>query len=186
MLCQILKKERSSMKSFALFMGTVLLCGGLAGCGTTNAAAANAKAPERPKKEVDIPALLGKSRKEINTTLGKPSSTGAYSDTWDFEAGGLTVHYDTKKTDEVSFYAYEAKMISIGGQVAHGFAKYEPIGDLTGVDVTGKTPTSSDTGDTGYTRFENMQVNGQNVHEVSFSKVSGKYTGMTARPKKNF
>jgi hypothetical protein len=151
----------------------------------TNAAAANTKAPERPKKDVDVPALFGKGRKEINTILGKPSFTLAYSDKWDFEAGSLSINYDTKKTDQVFFFNYEPKMIVVGSQVAHGFANYEPLGDLTGIDVHGKTPSSADPGDTAFTRFENMQMNGQNVHEVSFSKVSGKFTSVNITPKKN-
>ena len=77
-------------------------------------------------------------------------------------------------------------MISVGNQTAQGYPDYQRMGDLIGIDVRSKAPTSAEPGETGMTRFEKFDIGGKTVDELSFQKVSGSFRSITIRPVRGY
>ncbi|MEP6789276.1 MAG: hypothetical protein ABJB40_12635 [Acidobacteriota bacterium] len=176
-----------TLSSFAVAVCVLLFvmgCGRLGGGGaagnTANSNAANA-APARAEKAVDVPSLIGKSMAEVKTALGPPTREIAGTMIWEFPQGNLSVEPVYKNEKKVQYFTFEAKIFVVGGQAARGFATYDKLGDLIGIDTRGKTPTSSDTDPTGYVTFEKVDLNGKTAEEISFNKVSGTFISVTVR-----
>jgi hypothetical protein len=171
----------------------VMGCGKLSGGGgTANTAgpsnSANS-AESAPVKALDIASIVGKSPDDIKKVLGPPtreSGGAAPSYTWELPQGDLFVNADYKDKKKVDFMTFTSKIIVVGNQTAQGYATYDKLGDLIGFDTRGKTPTSEESGDTGTTRFEKVNLGGTTVDEISFSKVSGKFISVTVRAKRGY
>ena len=85
-----------------------------------------------------------------------------------------------------SFIGFSPEEITVGNQTAHGFPTYDKLGDMIGFETRGKTPASSDTEDTGSVAFEKVDLNGKNVDEIRFSKVSGSFVDVVVRPVRGY
>ena len=167
----------------------VLGCGRFGGGATTgNTANSNAAnvAPAKAEKAVDVPSLIGKSVAEVKKTLGEPTSELAGRLTWEFPQGDFAVQPVYKDEKKVNYFEFSAKIFVVGDQTAYGFATYDKLGDLIGVETRGKTPAKSETGDTGYVTFEKVDLNGKNVDEVNFHKVSGSFISVTVKPVRGY
>lgn len=181
--------------TFGLFVsGLAMLCL-VVGCGrfsgtdnlnTGSANSGNSGTQAPAVKAVDVPALIGKSIEDVKKSLGPPKSELAGRLRWEYPQGELAVEplYEDKK--KVGYFEFTAAMVSVGGQVAQGFASYDKLGDMIGIDTRGLTPADIDEGETGSVTFEKVNLNGKNVDEVTFSKVSGSFKSVTVRPVRGY
>lgn len=127
--------------------------------------------PAAPAKAVDMPSLIGKSRDEIKKIVGvEPKAETDPFIEWYLPQGHLEVSYNNKgKQRRISF---SFKPVSVGSQTISGFDSADKLGDLVGVDVHGKSPTS--TISTFYI-YEGLQLNGKAVKDVTFSTTSDQF-----------
>ena len=142
----------------------------------TNSANANSNAaPAKIAKVVDLPATIGKTKDEIKKMV---SATPKAEEPWleyDLPEGYLTVQFTKQKPSSVSF---RFKSISVGDASISGTDTADQLGTMTGIDVSGKTATFNTES------FENYDYDvGGKKAEVTFHKVSGKYSSGSINPK---
>ena len=128
---------------------------------------ANAQ-PSAPKKVVDLPATIGKTKDEIKAMVsGTPRSEDPWLE-YSLETAELTFMFD--KAKKASDATLKFKMVSIGDASISGTDTAEQIATMAGVDIKGKTPTStSSLADT----YE-QQINGKKA-EVVIYHTNGKF-----------
>jgi hypothetical protein len=141
----------------------------------TNSNANSNAAPAKIAKVVDLPATIGKTKDEIKKMV---SATPKAEEPWleyDLPEGYLTVQFTKQKPSSVSF---RFKSISVGDAPISGTDTAEQLGTMTGIDVSGKTATFNTES------FENYDYDaGGKKAEVTFHKVSGKYSSVSISPK---
>lgn len=153
----------------------------VAGCGGFRSASDGAKSsptpvstPAQPKKVVDLPALLGKSRDEMVKIVGKEpkrESAGLYID-WDVELGTVHVNYDIKKVPTRYNFSFQTQ--AVGSQLLMGTETPDQLAGMAGIDLQGKTPTGTGM----YPTIEGLTINGKTV-KVVFGTVREKYNSVT-------
>lgn len=164
----------------------VLGCGRFGGGANSSAGEVPANAePAKAEKAVDVGSLIGKSVEDVKKALGPPSGEIAGSYKWEFPQGELSLQTDSR-TKKVRTIVFSARIFVVGDKVGHGYATYDKLGDLIGFDTRGRTPTSSDEGETGSVRFEKVNLNGKNVDEIRFAKVSGKFITVYVTPERGY
>lgn len=185
----ILQKMTRSIP-LLIIVAVVLGCNLFRGTTNTNSGPANT-APERAKKLVDIPSLIGKPLDEVKKELGEPAQK--ISDTihkWKFDQGGprgdLTLYCDYRKPSKVERIGFSMETIYAEGYAFSGFPTYDKLGDTVGIDVRGKTPKSSDESETGSVKFEKIDLNGKNVDEIEFKKMLGSFTEVVVTPVRGY
>jgi hypothetical protein len=108
----------------------------------TNSANANSNAsPAKIAKVVDLPATIGKTKDEIKAMI---TATPKSEDPWleySLPEGDLTFMFNKQK--KASDSSFRFKTISIGDASISGTDTAEQIGTMTGIDIKGKTPTST-------------------------------------------
>jgi hypothetical protein len=162
---------------------TIFGCSRTAAPSETNA---NAAAPaEEPVRAVDIAALVGKPFGEIEKELGPPADTSGDMLTWRYPQGELTVRQDSYDKKKVAYFTFTTKTVVVGDKTGTGFAKYEQLGDLVGIDVRDKPPTKADEGETGAVEFADYDLNGKAVPIIRFNKVLGKFDTVWVYPSKH-
>ena len=138
---------------------------------TSNANSANANtAPAKPVKVVDMPAMVGKSRDEIKKMV---AATPKHEDPWleyELPEGDLTIQFTKAKPSDLSF---RFKWISFGDASISGTDTADQLGTMTGINVSGKTPTYNTESFESY----DYEIGGKKT-EVTFHKVSGKYSSV--------
>jgi len=136
----------------------------------TNSAQTNTT-PAKPVKVFDLPAMIGKSKDEIKKVV---SATPKHEDPWlEYETpeGDLTIRFTKTKA---SYATFSFKAISVGSASISGTDTADQLGTMAGIDVSGKTATFNTES------FENYdyEVGGKKA-DVSFHKISGKFTSVT-------
>jgi hypothetical protein len=108
----------------------------------TNLSNANSNAaPAKIVKVVDLPATIGKTKEEIKAMIpGTPKSEDPWLE-YSLESGDLTFMFNKQK--KASDSSFRFKSISVGDASISGTDTAEQIGTMTGIDIKGKTPTST-------------------------------------------
>ena len=111
---------------------------------TTNSnSASNSKRPPATlAKVIDLPATIGKTKDELKAMV---SGTPTHEDPWleyTLETSELTFMFDTK-TKKASDATLKFKRISFGDASISGTDTAEQLATMAGVDIKGKTPTST-------------------------------------------
>ena len=108
----------------------------------TNSSNANSNAaPAKIAKVVDLPATIGKTKDEIKAMI---TSTPKSDDPWleySLPEGDLTFMFNKQK--KASDSSFRFKSISIGDASISGTDTAEQIGTMVGIDIKGKTPSST-------------------------------------------
>lgn len=135
----------------------------------SNANTANTNAaPAKIAKVVDLPATIGKSKDEIKTMV---TGTPTHDDPWleySLESADLTFMFD--KAKKASDATLRFKPISFSGASVSGTDTAEQLATMAGVDIKGKTPTSTSAlADT----YE-QQINGKKA-EIVIYHTNGKF-----------
>lgn len=166
---------RTILPIFALLIAVL-------GCGlfrndskvASNNEPASTSSPTAPVKAVDMPSLIGKSRDEIKKIVpAQPKRESDLFVEWDLPQGNLEVNYHKGKQSRISFIFTP---VSFGSQTISGFDSADKLGDLVGIDVHGKTPTS--TVSDSFVTYEKLPLNGKPVKDVKFNIVSNRFTGV--------
>jgi hypothetical protein len=136
---------------------------------TENANAANAKpSPAKIAKVVDLPATIGKTKDEIKKMVnGTPTSEDPWLQ-YSLELADLIFMFDKgKKANDATL---KFKPVSFGGASISGVDTAEQIATMAGVDIKGKTPTSTSSLADSY----DQEINGKKV-EVVIYHTNGKF-----------
>ena len=136
---------------------------------TSNSNTANTNAaPTKVAKVVDLPATIGKSKDEIKAMV---TGTPTHEDPWleySLELADLTFMFD--KAKKASDATLKFKPISFGGASISGTDTAEQLATMAGIDIKGKTPTTtSSLADT----YE-QQINGKKA-EIVIYQTDGKF-----------
>jgi hypothetical protein len=109
---------------------------------TTSSANTNANAaPAKIVKVVDLPATIGKTKDEIKAMI---TATPKSEDPWleySLAEGDLTFMFNKQK--KASDSSFRFKTIGIGDASISGTDTAEQLATMTGIDLKGKTPTST-------------------------------------------
>jgi len=108
----------------------------------SNSANANSNAaPAKIAKVVDLPATIGKSKDEIKAMIaGTPRSEDPWLE-YSLPEGDLTFMFNKQK--KASDSSFKFKSISVGDASISGTDTAEQLATMAGVDIKGKTPTST-------------------------------------------
>ena len=143
---------------------------------TSNANSANTNAaPAKPVKVVDMPAMVGKSRADIKKMVeAAPKNEEPWLE-YKLPQGDLTIQFTKEKPSRLTF---DFKAVSIGDATISGLDTADNLATMAGIDVSGKTPTYTSES------FENFdyEIGGKKT-EVSFHKISGRYTSVSINAK---
>src|SRR5687768_7666802 len=110
---------------------------------TSNANSSNTTAntaPATPKQIVDLPATFGKSKDEIKKVV---NATPKSEDPWleyDLPEATLTFMFDKGKSNQSSF---TFKSVRVGDASISGLQTAEQLATMAGIDIKGKSPTST-------------------------------------------
>lgn len=126
--------------------------------------------PVTPKKIIDVPSLLGKTRDEIKNIIGltpkyvtESRTYGVHSliDGYEFkDIGTATIQFENGKFIELTFNIDQIKSVILDTP--------EQLGDMVGVDVHGKPPTTNNTFRNEVT-YDDFIINGVKVKRLEFS-----------------
>jgi hypothetical protein len=136
---------------------------------TSNSVNSNSNtAPAKIVKVVDLPATVGKTKEEIKAMI---TATPKSEDPWleySLPEGDLTFMFNKQK--KASDSSFRFKSISVGDASISGTDTAEQIGTMTGIDIKGKTPTSTSSLADTYTQ----EVGGKKL-ECVFYHSGGKF-----------
>ena len=169
------------------FSGLLLFCLVATGCGTSstnsnvvsnnnthpapsNTTAQNnsTAAPVAGHQSIDMASLIGKSRDELKKTIkATPSEDNEDLISWNFPEGMLKANFSDGKQSQISFSFEPGKT---GPSKSADFTTPEKLGDLVGVNVHEKTPSSSK-GD--FVDYGAMEIGGKKIKKIAFIKNSG-------------
>ena len=140
---------------------TLLSCSRPPGSLSQRAEPVASPSPAAPKKIIDVPALLGKSRDEVKGLLGPPKyEAEVWGLDYQFEFGSAHLNFKKGKFDQI--------LAEAGGpHLRINFETAEQAGDFFGLDLRGTAPANVyDWG----TIYENLTINGVKVKSVAFTK----------------
>lgn len=107
----------------------------------TNSNANSNAAPAKIAKVIDLPATIGKTKEEIKAMItGTPKSEDPWLE-YSLPEGDLTFMFNKQK--KASDSSFRFKTISIGDASISGTDTAEQLATMTGIDIKGKTPTST-------------------------------------------
>jgi len=110
---------------------------------TTNSANSNANsnaAPVKIAKIVDLPGTFGKTKDQIKSMIStEPKSENPWLE-YELPEATLTFMFIKGKANHSSF---RFKTISFGGASISGTDTAEQLATMAGIDIKGKTPTST-------------------------------------------
>lgn len=134
---------------------------------SANKSANNSAASARPAtKVVDIPSLMGKSKDEVKKAVGTAVAKESPEELrFDFPDGKLTVSFDKMMNSPIYF------ALPLGSNTDAAGDSIERLGQMTGIDMKGRTPTKTDPMGTHY---ENETLDGKPVRIVFTPTMPGK------------
>ena len=144
----------------------MLLIVAVAACGRFQTGENAAPAARPATKVVDIPSLIGKSKDEVKKSVTKSVSAETPEELkFDFPDGKLTVSFNEGIGRPIYFAVPRGPDIETAG------ASIERLGEFTGIDMKGRTPTKTDPMGTYY---ENETLDGKKVRIVFSPTMPGK------------
>ncbi len=143
---------------------------------TSNSNSSNSSytATAKIAKVVDLPATIGKSRDEIKKMInGTPKSEDPWLE-YSLPEAELTFRFDKGKASHATF---NFKAVSVGGSTVSGTDTAEQLGTMAGVDIKGKSPTSTG----GLADTYEVEIGGKKA-QASFYHPGGNFNMVMIQP----
>ena len=164
-------------------IGILCLCalgcnkfGPQAGSESNTAANANSAAPAAIKKVIDLPATIGKSKDEIKKMV---NATPTHEEPWlEYDLPEASLTFKFGKDMKASDASFRFKAVTIGNSSISGASTAEQLATMAGVDIRGKTPTTTGSIADSY----DQDINGRKM-SIAIYHTDGTFDSVMITPK---